>query len=60
MGIDEKKIARINELYRRSKAEGLTDAEKQEQKLPAAQISYDASAAGVCGSDPRESAQPAG
>ncbi len=33
MGIDEKKIARINELYRRSKAEGLTDAEKQEQKL---------------------------
>ena len=33
MSIDEKKIARINELYRRSKAEGLTDAEKQEQKL---------------------------
>lgn len=33
MGIDEKKIARINELYRRSKAEGLTDAEKREQKL---------------------------
>ena len=33
MIIDEKKIARINELYRRSKAEGLTDAEKQEQKL---------------------------
>ena len=33
MSIDETKIARINELYRRSKAEGLTDAEKQEQKL---------------------------
>ena len=33
MSIAEQKIARINELYRRSKAEGLTDAEKQEQKL---------------------------
>ena len=33
MSIDEQKIARINELYRRAKAEGLTDAEKQEQKL---------------------------
>ena len=33
MSIDEQKIARINELYRRSKAEVLTDAEKQEQKL---------------------------
>lgn len=31
MGISEKKIARINELYRRSKAEGLTEAEKVEQ-----------------------------
>ena len=31
--MDEQKIARINELYRRSKAEGLTDAEKQEQRL---------------------------
>lgn len=31
MGISEKKIARINELYRRSKAEGLTEAEKAEQ-----------------------------
>lgn len=29
--MDEKKIARINELYHRSKAEGLTDAEKAEQ-----------------------------
>lgn len=29
--MDEKKIARINELYHRSKAEGLTDAEKKEQ-----------------------------
>ena len=29
--MDEKKIARINELYHRSKAEGLTEAEKEEQ-----------------------------
>ena len=29
--IDEKKIARINELYHRSKAEGLNDEEKEEQ-----------------------------
>jgi len=27
------KIARINELYRKSKAEGLTDAEAKEQKI---------------------------
>lgn len=31
--MNEQKIARINELYRKSKAEGLTDAEKMEQKL---------------------------
>ena len=31
--MDPQKIARINELYRRSRAEGLTDAEKKEQKL---------------------------
>lgn len=31
--MDEQKIARINELYRKSKAEGLTEAEKKEQKL---------------------------
>lgn len=31
--MDEKKIARINELYRKSKAEGLTEAEKKEQKV---------------------------
>ncbi|MCQ2492554.1 MAG: DUF896 domain-containing protein [Lachnospiraceae bacterium] len=29
--MDEKKIARINELYHKSKAEGLTEAEKAEQ-----------------------------
>lgn len=31
MTMDEK-IARINELYRKSKNEGLTEAEKEEQK----------------------------
>lgn len=31
--MDPQKIARINELYRRAKAEVLTDAEKKEQKL---------------------------
>ena len=31
--MDELKIARINELYRKSKAEGLTEAEKEEQTL---------------------------
>lgn len=29
--MDESKIARINELYRKSKNEGLTEEEKQEQ-----------------------------
>lgn len=29
--MDDKKIARINELYHKSKAEGLTEAEKKEQ-----------------------------
>ena len=31
--MDEKKIARINELYHKSKAEGLTEAEKEEQAI---------------------------
>lgn len=31
--MDGQKINRINELYRKSKAEGLTDAEKKEQKI---------------------------
>lgn len=31
--MDEKKIAHINELYRKSKAEGLTEAELTEQKV---------------------------
>nr|WP_294494934.1 DUF896 domain-containing protein [uncultured Mediterraneibacter sp.] len=31
--MDTQKIKRINELYRKSKAEGLTDEEKKEQKL---------------------------
>lgn len=31
--MNEQKIARINELYRKSKAEGLSEAEKKEQKL---------------------------
>ena len=31
--MDGQKIKRINELYRKSKAEGLTEAELKEQKL---------------------------
>ena len=32
-GITEEKIKRINELYHKSKAEGLTEEEKKEQSL---------------------------
>ena len=31
--MDRQKINRINELYRKSKAEGLTEADKKEQKI---------------------------
>ena len=31
--MDAQKINRINELYRKSKAEGLTEQEKKEQKI---------------------------
>ena len=31
--MEKEKIDRINELYRKSKAEGLTDAERKEQKV---------------------------
>ena len=31
--MDRQKINRINELYRKSKAEGLTEEEKKEQKV---------------------------
>ena len=31
--MDEQKIKRINELYHKSRAEGLTDEEKKEQQL---------------------------
>lgn len=31
--MDKEKIARINELYHKSKAEGLTEAEKKEQQI---------------------------
>ena len=32
--MDQQKIARINELYRKSKAEGLTEAEKKQELTP--------------------------
>lgn len=32
-GMEKEKIDRINELYRKSKAEGLTDVERSEQKV---------------------------
>ena len=31
--MNDSKIARINELYKRSKAEGLTEAEREEQAI---------------------------
>lgn len=31
--MEQEKIQRINELYRKSKAEGLSDKEKEEQKV---------------------------
>ncbi|MDD6807592.1 MAG: DUF896 domain-containing protein [Oscillospiraceae bacterium] len=31
--MEQKKLDRINELYRKSQAEGLTDAEKEEQYI---------------------------
>ena len=37
--MDEQKVKRINELYRKSKAEGLTDAEKKFAVKPCSLIS---------------------
>ena len=37
--MDGQKIKRINELYRKSKAEGLTEAELKEQKLAEGRVS---------------------
>ena len=42
--MDNTKLARINELARQSKAEGLTSAERQEQALLAQRISGSGSA----------------
>ena len=33
MSMTDEKVKRINELYHKSKAEGLTDAERKEQKI---------------------------
>ena len=47
--MEQSKIDRINELYRKSKAEGLTEAEIMKTSVLAHQEGTDTAAQGICG-----------